>query len=389
MRRLLLCSMVLITLAPLCAGGTAQAAHLRAPGSPPPVVTDSPTPTPTPTPPPSPTPLPTPVGGGTGSSNGCPPGQFGFAFWPAPLCFDPSSLIGSLVQGLATIVVGAIGSVTGPLVTLLTDTPDYAGSAHWGQAQAFFAWMRLLAGALVSLLAVLTGILSVLRAAGHAPPALAFAPLTRLGVAVGALLAWPQIMIWWFEGVQITTTAISGFQGTLATDLLSRLAEMAVGAIVGVPLLAIVTALFAVVALVLMIVIGVTRVVGDMLLLSLYIAGPVTIALWVFPPTAHIARAWVNAFLSVSFWGPAYALVLKVIVIAVVALPSEPALYGLDLLPPMMGLGGLIILYRVPRIVGALVGTGIAGAASVTGPSDVLVGVAQSEAHSQIARRLP
>ncbi len=72
----------------------------------------SPTPSPTPSPSPTPTPLPTPVGGGSGANNGCPPGQFGIAFWPAPLCFNPGDMVGAFIEGFGQLVMGGLGTIT-------------------------------------------------------------------------------------------------------------------------------------------------------------------------------------------------------------------------------------------------------------------------------------
>ena len=351
-------------------------------------------PVPTPTPPPAtPTPLPTPVGGGAGSGNGCPAGEFGIAFWPAPLCIDISSLLGQIIQGIGTLALQALGALTAPFVNMLIMTPDFTqcdpGNCPYGDLQNFFSWMRQIAAALLVLCTVLGALEALLRATGRSAPHLVAAPLTRLVVGTGLLLLLPQAMIWWFQGVNATSQSINSFTGNLGTDLVSKLLEMAFGAALGVNTLTLVYAVFGIVAVVLLCLIGIVRMVGFMLLAALYVVGPVTLALWVFPRTAHIARAWFNAFLAVSLWGPAYAVVLKVISIVIVALPETPQLIGFDIIQPLLGLAGLVILYRVPRIVGSLTGSVIAGESGVSAPADVLVGAAEGYVRTEMMNSLP
>jgi len=349
----------------------------------------SPTPSPTPSPSPTPTPLPTPVGGGSGANNGCPPGQFGIAFWPAPLCFNPGDMVGAFIEGFGQLVMGGLGTITAPFVNMLILTPDMANDPTYSDLQSFFLFMRQIGAALLVLCTVLGAIQSLLRASGRPSVHLAIAPVGRLVVGVGLLLFLPQAMSWWFTGVNALAQAINSFTGHLATDLVSKLLEMAFGLVLGVPALTLLYAIFGVAAAVLICLIGIVRMVGDMLLATLYVTGPLTIALWVFPATAHIARAWFNGLLAVSSWGPAYAIVLKVITVVVVALPSSPGLIGFDLLEPLMGIAGLVILYRVPRIVGGLVGSMVGDHAGVTGPADVVVGAGESRVSAQVLSYLP
>jgi len=105
----------------------------------------------------------------------------------------------------------------------------------------------------------------------------------------------------------------------------------------------------------LLIVVGIERAVTLHVFAFVYEIGPLAIILFAWPPAADIARAWLRAFAYLSLLGPAYALMLSVIV----SLEGQGngragGIVGAVLWNDLMLVGGLLVLALVPGIVAAL-----------------------------------
>ena len=117
--------------------------------------------------------------------------------------------------------------------------------------------------------------------------------------------------------------------------------------------------LLAVVFLVLITAITVVRLTGLFVLACLYVVAPVCLVTWISPDFKGIARWWFASFVTYSLWGIAYALVLKVDVILLTSNggpPSDGTAAGKAVIAALMGLAGLVTLWRVPRILDSLLG---------------------------------
>jgi len=95
------------------------------------------------------------------------------------------------------------------------------------------------------------------------------------------------------------------------------------------------------------------------------------IACWVLPETAGWARGWASAFVNTSLWGVGYAVALKMLAV------MELGLHENGFLQSLVGLAGLIVLYRVPKIIASLnPGGAVAQAAGAHAPAGAVTGIA-------------
>jgi hypothetical protein len=187
----------------------------------------------------------------------------------------------------------------------------------------------------------------------------------RRGI-VGAILlqALDPLLHGWFTLINAIAQAIDNAPqgsdiGTFAAQVLG-LNSLIVGA-AGLIAPEVLTAaiLLAVVFLLLITAITVVRLTGLFVLTCLYVVAPVCLVTWISPDFKGIARWWFASFVTYSLWGIAYALVLKVDVILLTSSggpPNDGTAAGKAVIAALMGLAGLVALWRVPRIMDSLLG---------------------------------
>ena len=105
----------------------------------------------------------------------------------------------------------------------------------------------------------------------------------------------------------------------------------------------------------LLIVVGLERAVSLHVFAFMYEIGPLALVLFAWPPAADIARAWLRTFAYLSLLGPAYALMLGVIVSLEGQGNGHPGgPIGGIVWNDIMLVGGLLVLALVPGILAAL-----------------------------------
>jgi hypothetical protein len=123
----------------------------------------------------------------------------------------------------------------------------------------------------------------------------------------------------------------------------------------------------------------VVRDMGLGVLAGLYIMGPLALMAWLSPQLDFIARWWFRTMINVLLWPVGYALALKV----GSALLAASGWTGL--LSSLGALGCLVLLYRVPDLIGSMAGSSaIAGA--VTTVTDSGITLAQAAARRASSR---
>jgi len=171
--------------------------------------------------------------------------------------------------------------------------------------------------------------------------------LWRSGLVLASLAAYDTLVNVWLG-------AVNGLASDIGTSTMHDMGHS------GIALL---------LAPVLLIIVGVERAVTLHIFAFVYEVGPLAIILFAWPPAADIARAWLRAFAYLSLLGPAYALMLSVIV----SLEGQGngragGIIGAVLWNDLMLVGGLLVLALVPGIVAALLSAvSHAGAGSLSG----------------------
>ncbi len=307
----------------------------------------SPTPRPSPTPSPSPTPAAT-IGGAISSDGTC--GPTGLHI-PLPLgnglCIDLWGVIhqgfSSVWNGFVTILATQIHALTNAIIGPLTRTDNPTANAGLVAVENTLATDAGDAFAVVFGIAVLW----TMKPAWFGNAAQGVALLWRSGLVLAALASYNTLVNVWLG-------AVNGLASDIGTSTMHDMGHSGIALLLA-PLL--------------LIVVGIERAVTLHVFAFVYEVGPLALVLFAWPPAADIARTWLRAFAYLSLLGPAYALMLSVIV----SLEGQGngragGVIGGILWNDIMLVGGLLVLALVPGIVAALLSAvAHAGAGSLSG----------------------
>ncbi len=308
----------------------------------------------------------------------------------SPMCFDTIGALTSVFVGAIQAIGGWIkvamdkvtAAVAAPFVAVLTGTPDFSDRGSWGELGTFFDNMQDLAYGLYGVLSLIGLCKFGLAHVGRANVVEAVDVLWRAVLGLVAVMILPEVLHLWFVGLgDLTSTVLHYTGGTDAGALTAHIAldaktpgtlfGSASGAIWALTLITLFGMIFTVVGLVILLLTALTKLVGLFLLATLYGISPLMVACWVLPEASGFTRGWAGAFINTSLWGVGYALVLKMIVV------MELGLHLIGLLQPLLGIAGLVVLYRVPKIIASLnPGGAVAQAAGAHAPAGAVTGVA-------------
>jgi len=318
----------------------------------------------------------------------------------SPMCVDTIGALTSVFVGAIQAVGGWIkvamdkvtAAVAAPFVAVLTGTPDFSDRGSWGELGTFFDNMQDLAYGLYGVLSLIGLCKFGLAHVGRANVVEAVDVLWRAVLGLVAVMILPDVLHLWFVGLgDLTSTVLSYTGGTDAGALTSHIAldaktpgtlfGSASGAIWALTLITLFGMIFTVVGLVILLLTALTKLVGLFLLATLYGISPLMVACWVLPEASGFARGWAGAFINTSLWGVGYALVLKMIVV------MELGLHLVGLLQPLLGIAGLVVLYRVPKIIASLnPGGAVAQAAGAHAPAGAVTTIAAAAATGNAAK---
>ncbi len=308
----------------------------------------------------------------------------------SPLCVDTIGALTSVFVGAIQAIGGWIkvgmdkvtAAVAAPFVAVLTGTPDFSDRRSWGELGRFFDNMQDLAYGLYGVLSLIGLCKFGLAHVGRANVVEAVDVLWRAVLGLVAVMILPEVLHLWFVGLgDLTNTVLSYTGGTDVGVLTAHIAldaktpgtlfGSASGALWALTLITLFGMIFTVVGLVILLLTALTKLVGLFLLATLYGISPLMVACWVLPEASGFTRGWAGAFINTSLWGVGYAVVLKMIVV------MELGLHLVGLLQPLLGIAGLVVLYRVPKIIASLnPGGAVAQAAGAHAPAAAVTGVA-------------
>ncbi len=313
----------------------------------------------------------------------------------SPLCIDVIGAMTGLFVGAVQGIGGGIAwgmdrvsqAVAAPFVTVLAETPDFSdrGNGHWPELGTFFDNMQDLAYGLYGVLSLIGLCKFGLAHVGRANVVEAVDVLWRAVLGLVAIMILPEALHLWFSGLGDLTTSVLAYTGGMNAGAVSRfsldphtagtLFGSAAGALWAGLLMTVFGIIFTVVGIIILLLTALTKLVGLFLLATLYAISPLMIACWVLPEASGFARSWAGAFINTSLWGVGYAIVMKMIVV------MELGMHMDGFLQPLLGLAGLIVLYRVPKIIASLnPGGAVAQAAGAHAPAGAITGAATAAA---------
>lgn len=304
--------------------------------------------------------------------------------------------IGQLLNNAAVSVFGSIehifgdafDTLTAPFTQALTYTPDITKESSWAGLRNFQTTLQELAGVLFVGFLTIGVFGAYLSSIGVGDFAQITSPVRRAALVTGFIAGYQGLMSSGFSvlnGVTGFITSASLTNGETAWQALQG-ALLTVNNLMS--LTGIIDLIVVVLGLILTLLCVVIRMMGLGLLAALYVVGPLALVTWLSPQFDFIARWWVKTFITLALWPLGYALGLKVIQIL---LASGGPLSEFSGLASALGALGLLFgLYRVPAIVGSMVGAGgtlLGATASAVADAGIAAGV--SLATRGIASKIP
>ncbi len=317
----------------------------------------------------------------------------------SPICIDTLGAITSLFVGGVQAIGGGVkwgldkvtAAIAAPFIAVLTGTPDFSDRGSWHELGTFFDNMQDLAYGLYGVLSLIGLCKFGLAHVGRANVVEAVDVLWRAVLGLVAVTILPDVLHLWFVGLGDLTSTVLSYTGGTDAGALARVSidthtaktifGSAAGAVWAALLMTIFGIIFTVVGVVILLLTALTKLVGLFLLATLYGISPLMVACWVLPEASGFTRGWAGAFINTSLWGVGYAIVLKMIVVMEVGLKMD------GFLQPLLGIAGLIVLYRVPKIIASLnPGGAVAQAAGAHAPAGAVTTIAAAAATGNAAK---
>ncbi len=164
---------------------------------------------------PTPTPSPRPVGGGqgTGGEGSCPVGQWGFAFWPSPICIDIQGFLSAVAAAITQPFRALADAMLAGVDALLTGTPNFATEGGWADLQGFFDYLNTLAKGLFVAFFLIAAFRYLLTSMGGDSAYEAIGALRRGFVGLLVLQLLPWALAQYFTLLGAVATYINGYSG--------------------------------------------------------------------------------------------------------------------------------------------------------------------------------
>jgi len=318
----------------------------------------------------------------------------------------PHYCLGGLIQwcpdlgGLAVAVFGAIGGALNGLVVGLFSPIEHNVSDEWTAMVAPFAhdltyhpniadphvlqWdgLRRFQSALQQLAGVLFfGFLIVgvfaryLEQLGVGDFTQLTSPLRRGVVVTGLILGYPQLMSFGFVALNVATDTINSFPLAQGESAWTAIRGAILAVHTALSFTGILDVLVMIVGWIIVVLSVVVRMFGEGILGGLYIVGPLALALFVSPYFDTIAKSWARLFISIALWPVGYAVALKLIALMFAAGGPMSEFGGFS--AALGALGLTLLLYKMPAVVGGLVGgAGATIGAVASSVTDVGIGTA-------------
>ncbi len=295
-------------------------------------------------------------------------------------CPDVSGLIGKVgdvVGGLLNgLVVGlfsplehvysnAWASMVKPFEHDLTYHPNIADPnvLQWDGLRRFQHSLQELAGVLFFGFLVVGVFARYLEQLGVGDFAQLTSPLRRGVVVTGLILGYPQLMSFGFVALNTATDTINHVPLAKGESAWVAVRGAMYTLNTAFSLQGVLDVLIMLAGYIITILAVVVRMFGEGILGGLYIVGPLCLALFVSPYFDTIAKSWAKIFISIALWPVGYAVALKLIALMFASGGPMSEFGGLS--AALGALGLILMLYKMPAIVGGFVG----GPGPSSGPS--------------------
>jgi len=324
---------------------------------------------------------------------GAPPGNAthyctGLLGW----CPDLGGFVGTIFGTIGTWLNGLVVGLFSPIEHNVSDewTAMVAPFAHdltyhpniadphvlqWDGLRRFQGALQQLAGVLFFGFLIVGVFARYLEQLGVGDFAQLTSPLRRAVVVTGLILGYPQLMSFGFVALNAATDTINSFPLAHGESAWTAIRGAILAVSTAFSFTGILDVIVMVVGWIIVVLAVVVRMFGEGILGGLYIVGQLALALFVSPYFDTIAKSWAKTFISIALWPVGYAVALKLIALMFAAGGPMSEFGGFS--AALGALGLTLLLYKMPAVVGGLVGgAGATIGAVASSATDMGIGTA-------------
>ena len=257
----------------------------------------------------------------------------------------PTDLIGKLFEFFFKTFFGIQAKVTQRTVEWLLAAPVYTDESAYGALNQLRANIEMAAWALFALVFTVSAVRYYASGFTSAGSYEAVESLTRGALAAGGLALYPQLFgtltiatNYLTYGIVHDPTVGSGLTKVLAGATVSSFTPLGVGTIA------------AVVAVVIFLILIVTKIVLATLMALLFVAAPLAIALWPLPETSWLARTVLQSLIGVLLWPVIWALCFALFAVIGAAAFTPSGSFGTHLVKPWVSVAALYVSFKAPQL---------------------------------------
>jgi hypothetical protein len=257
----------------------------------------------------------------------------------------PSDLIGKVFEFFFKTFFGIQAKVTQQTVDWLLAAPVYTDQSAYADLNHLRTNIDVAAWALFALVFTISAVRYYASGFTSAGSYEAVESLTRGALAAGALALYPQVFgtltiatNYLTYGIVHDPTVGSGLTKVLAGATVTSFTPLGVGTIA------------AVVAVVIFLILIVTKIVLATLMALLFVAAPLAIALWPLPETSWLARTVLQSLIGVLLWPVIWALCFALFAVIGASAFTPSGSFGSHLVKPWVSVAALYVSFKAPQL---------------------------------------
>src|SRR5215207_4781740 len=258
---------------------------------------------------------------------------------------SPTDLIGEVFEFFFKTFFGIEAKVTQRTVEWLLAAPVYTDQNAYADLNQLRGNLEVAAWALFTLVFTVSAVRYYVSGFTSAGSYEAVESLARGGVAAGALALYSQVFGSLAIAANYLTYGIihepnvgSGLTKLLTAATASSFTPLGIGTIA------------AVVAVVIFLLLIVTKIVLATLLALLFVAAPLAIALWPLPETSRLARTVLQSLIGVLLWPVVWALCFALFAVIGASAFSPGGSFGTQIVKPWVSVAALYVAFKAPQL---------------------------------------
>jgi hypothetical protein len=258
---------------------------------------------------------------------------------------SPTDLIGKVFEFFFKTFFGLQATVTQRTIEWLLAAPVYTDTNAYADLNQLRGNLEVAAWALFTLVFTVSAVRYYASGFTSAGSYEAVEALARGGLAAAALALYPQV----FGSLAIAANSLTYgiiHEPTVGHGLTKLLAGAAVSSFtpLGIGTIA------AVVAVVIFLLLIVTKIVLATLLALLFVAAPLGIALWPLPETSWLARTILQSLIGVLLWPVVWALCFALFAVIGASAFTPGGSFGTHIVKPWVSVAALYVAFKAPQL---------------------------------------